>query len=58
MASVRTEKLSIPVAKGTAQIATRVYRPAEPAADLPICVYYHSGGWATGDLDTEDGFLL
>lgn len=58
MASVRTENVTIPVAEATAQIAARVYRPAEHATDLPVCVYYHSGGWATGDLDTEDGFLF
>jgi acetyl esterase/lipase len=58
MASVRTEHVTIPVAEGTAQIAARVYRPAEHAADLPICVHYHSGGWASGDLDTEDGSLF
>jgi acetyl esterase len=39
-----------------ADIAVRVcWPPTEAAsADLPIIVFYHGGGWSTGDLDTHD----
>jgi len=37
-------------------IPLRLYRPrrAEPAARLSVLVYFHGGGWVTGDLDTHD----
>lgn len=31
----------------------RVYRPS-PASDLPVLVWFHGGGWVTGNLDTHD----
>src|ERR1700689_2618786 len=38
-------------------IALRSYAPVAAAADaLPTLVYYHGGGFVTGDLDTHDGF--
>jgi acetyl esterase len=38
-------------------IAVRIYWPPidVPDAGLPIVVFYHGGGWSTGDLDTHDG---
>jgi acetyl esterase len=37
-------------------IPLRFYRPfgADPAAVLPLLVYFHGGGWTIGDLDTHD----
>lgn len=35
-------------------ITTRVYTPAS-AEPLPVLVYFHGGGWVTGNLDTHDG---
>jgi acetyl esterase len=42
--------LSIPGPAG--QIPARHYRAA--AADAPLLVFYHGGGWVIGDLDTHD----
>ncbi|KAF5654098.1 sterigmatocystin biosynthesis lipase esterase STCI [Fusarium sp. NRRL 25303] len=37
-------------------IAYRTYRPLNPEAkNLPIGVFYHSGGFVVGGLDSEDG---
>ncbi len=38
-------------------IAVRIYWPPSevPDAALPVVVFYHGGGWSTGDLDTHDG---
>lgn len=36
-------------------VAVRLYRPAHPAP-APVLVYFHGGGWVTGDLDTHDSF--
>ncbi len=33
----------------------RVYRPYGLSEPLPGVVYFHGGGWVTGDLDTHDG---
>jgi len=35
-------------------VAVRLYRPARPAP-APVLMYFHGGGWVTGDLDTHDG---
>ncbi|KAF5623083.1 sterigmatocystin biosynthesis lipase esterase STCI [Fusarium sp. NRRL 52700] len=34
----------------------RTYRPLHSEAKLPIGVFYHSGGFVVGNLDSEDGF--
>jgi acetyl esterase len=34
-------------------IPVRVYRPGD-ARDLPLLVWFHGGGWVTGNLDTHD----
>ncbi len=38
-------------------IPLRLYRPlgSDPAAMLPVLVFFHGGGWVIGDLDTHDG---
>ena len=37
-------------------IPVRCYRGlgTDPAAKLPVYLYFHGGGWAVGDLDTHD----
>lgn len=40
---------------GDVDRAVRVYRPFGITELLPGIVYYHGGGWVTGDLDTHDG---
>ena len=35
------------------KIALRIYTPPGPAP-LPVLIYYHGGGWVTGDLDVSD----
>ena len=37
-------------------VPLRLYRPlgSQPAAVLPVLVYFHGGGWTMGDLDTHD----
>ena len=36
-------------------VAVRLYRPARPAP-AAVLMYFHGGGWVTGDLDTHDSF--
>jgi acetyl esterase len=45
------EDHNIPTA--TTHLPVRVYRPSD-SADLPMLVWFHGGGWTTGDLDTHD----
>jgi acetyl esterase len=35
------------------QVKIRIYRPS-PREGLPIMVFFHGGGWVTGDLDRHD----
>jgi acetyl esterase len=35
----------------------RLYRPEEAAADGPVLVYLHGGGWVVGSLDTHDRIM-
>ncbi len=44
---------AIPVAGGS--IPARSYRPAGSAADLPLVVYFHGGGWLLGSVESHDG---
>lgn len=38
-------------------VAYRTYTPLNPEAkNLPIGVFYHSGGFVVGGIDSEDGF--
>ncbi len=42
--------------KSASGVPLRLYRPAgsDAAAQLPVLVYFHGGGWTMGDLDTHD----
>jgi acetyl esterase len=48
------ENFNIPGPLG--DIAVRYYRPSGSSADeiLPLCLFYHGGGWVIGDLDSHD----
>jgi acetyl esterase len=48
------EDMVIPGPHG--DIAARYYRPAGSALDdvLPLCLFYHGGGWVIGDLESHD----
>ena len=37
----------------TGSVPVRYYRPAAAAANetLPVCLYYHGGGWTQGDVE-------
>ena len=50
VASVRDHQ--VPVSDGT--IVVRVFTPRGAAAK-PALVYFHGGGWVTGDIDTHEG---
>jgi acetyl esterase len=45
------EDLFIPGPAG--DLPARVYRP-KGDGNLPLCVYFHGGGWVIGDLDSQD----
>jgi len=51
---VTTRALNATAAHG--DIPVRLYRPAMPGhgGPLPVCLYFHGGGWVVGDLDTHD----
>ena len=45
----------VPGAVGTPDIPVRIYRQfGAGRPDPQTIVYYHGGGWATGDLDSHD----
>lgn len=35
-------------------LKVRIYTPEGYKGNKPVCVFYHGGGWAMGDLDGED----
>ncbi|KAJ4364070.1 hypothetical protein N0V83_009525 [Neocucurbitaria cava] len=37
-------------------IKVRIYTPDGYTGGKPVCVYYHGGGWAMGDIDGDDPF--
>lgn len=51
-ASVKTEDKEI-----FPGLKVRIYSPANYGGDKPVCVFYHGGGWAMGDLEGEDAQL-
>ena len=50
VASVRDHR--VPVSGG--EITVRVFTPRAPAP-LPALVYFHGGGWVTGDIESHEG---
>ncbi|MGE0688725.1 MAG: alpha/beta hydrolase [Dehalococcoidia bacterium] len=50
---INVEDLTIP--GGDGGIPIRLYIPPGPRP-LPVLVYFHGGGWVTGDLDVTDSF--
>jgi versiconal hemiacetal acetate esterase len=48
-ASVKTEDKEI-----SPGLKVRIYTPPNYAGNKPVCVFYHGGGWAMGDLEGED----
>lgn len=51
-AVAKVENRTVPVNGG--QVPVRIYRPSS-AANLPVVLYIHGGGWVIADLDTYDG---
>jgi acetyl esterase len=49
----RVEDVTIPLAGRT--LDARLYVPEGAAAQPPLTVFYHGGGWVIGTLDTHDG---
>ncbi|WP_432483133.1 alpha/beta hydrolase [Kineococcus esterisolvens] len=47
------EDTTVPGAVG--DLPARLYRPAGGDGAPPVVVFFHGGGWVTGDLDTHDG---
>lgn len=37
-------------------LRVRIYTPDGYTGGKPVCLYYHGGGWAMGDIDGEDQF--
>ena len=51
-ATVTTKDVSYPAGAGSQN--ARVYVPAGVAANAPVVLYIHGGGWVIADLDTYD----
>lgn len=41
------------VPRGDHQVPVRIFAPAEDAA-YPVLIFFHGGGWVTGDIDSYD----
>ncbi|KAL6706984.1 hypothetical protein ACN47E_004934 [Coniothyrium glycines] len=37
-------------------LLVRIYTPKGYKGARPVCLYYHGGGWAMGDIDGDDAF--
>ncbi len=42
------------VAGATGDIPIRAYRPARTGGRLPLVLFFHGGGWTSGDLNSHD----
>ncbi|MBV8720240.1 MAG: alpha/beta hydrolase [Chloroflexi bacterium] len=49
----RVENRLIPGPAGASEIPVRIYHPSN-AAQLPVLVWYHGGGWVLGTLDLSE----
>ncbi|KAF4636558.1 hypothetical protein G7Y89_g1517 [Cudoniella acicularis] len=49
-ASVKTEDKEI-----SPGLKVRIYTPPNYSGNKPVCLFFHGGGWAMGDLEGEDG---
>ncbi len=50
-ATVDTSGVEIPVDGGTGNIHARIYKPKNAAANLPVIVFFHGGGWVIANID-------
>jgi acetyl esterase len=48
------EELPVVEDRVLAGVPVRLYRPAASSGPLPVTLYFHGGGWVTGNLDTHD----
>jgi len=39
---------------GPSDVRVRLYRPAVDDCPLPLCVYFHGGGWVMGGIESHD----
>lgn len=51
--SVQAEDVALDIG-GSRQLQARVFVPRDATVPGPTIVFFHGGGWATGDLDTHD----
>ncbi len=59
MRSQRAEQMAVRVddrriVSQGGEIPVRIYTPPAAAAPRPVLVYFHGGGWVTGDLEVSD----
>ncbi|WP_433477599.1 alpha/beta hydrolase [Spirillospora sp. CA-142024] len=52
------EERTIPGSPGAPPVRVRIYRPREAARPAPVLVYFHGGGFVTGELENEHGRCL
>ncbi|WP_430336203.1 alpha/beta hydrolase [Rhodococcus sp. ACT016] len=51
---IRTHRRALTVPGATGDLAARLYRPAHTTRPDALLVFFHGGGWSTGDLDSHD----
>lgn len=50
------EDFAFPVGP-TGSVPVRIVRPTRPVEILPVVLYFHGGGWISGDRDTHDRLI-